>query len=373
MIKFKDIFKKSSVKIGFLVAGLFISLLLFLNYSVLTQSQESFSNVVEKLSQETPELPMGRGRDLNILRFTLAGTERLQPLHEEFRDNLSNSLISTITISIILSFLIGYASSKLFTKPLNSLVKGMKQLRENNYKEKLSKTGTEEFDIVVDEFNELSKELNRVEELRRELVTDTSHEFKTPLTSLRAQLEGLQDGVLKFNKTRATELLEQVTRLTSLVNTLDEYTRLRSKNSKLKKKNIKVATLLNSIIKKIKTDIKITIEIEKGLIIKCDKELTSRVLENLIENSIRYSKGKNIIIKATSKTIIVQDDGIGVSNKHLKDIYERFYRIEKSRNRKSGGMGLGLAIVKEIVEAHGWSIKSPKLRNKGFKTVITIY
>jgi two-component system sensor histidine kinase BaeS len=374
IMKFNKLLKKSSIKIGLLTAGLFVTMLLLLTYSVLSKSEDSFSKIVERVSvEEIPLIQPGkRMKGANILKFTLKGDERLKPLHEEFTENLSESLFSTLLISIGLSFIIGYASSKLFTRPINRLNKGLKKLKENKYKQRLEKTGTEEFDVLVDEFNALAKELSRVEELRKDLVSDTSHEFKTPLTSLRIQLEGIQDGVVKVNKKTITDLLEQVTRLTTLVHTLDEYTKLRGKNSKLEKKDVNIFKLLNKSKNKHKTKIHILNNVDKDLEVKCDKDLIQRVFDNLIENSIKYSKGSKIIISNTAKSISINDNGVGVPAKELKDIYERFYRVDKSRNRKSGGMGLGLAIVKEIVEAHGWSIKSTNVKSGGLKTTISI-
>lgn len=373
------IFRKSSIKIGALVATLTVAMFIILNFMVLQKSEESFIRVVETTlteeldAREDVQMHIPRG---GILRFTLEGIERLQPLQEEFTQDFQSSVLRMGLLSVFFSFLIGYAASSIFTRPLEKLTQEMKKLRQNNYKVDIEKTNTEEFDNVLNEFNLLAKELSRVEELRKDLISDTSHELKTPLTALKAQLEGVKEGVLKMDKKRAQDLLDQVERLNSLVETLQEYTRLRNKTYEIKKEKTNLSKLTKKAADSKKKDlkeakIKLHTDIPDSLIVQAESNLISQVLENLIDNALSYSKAKNLYISATSKKITVEDDGVGVNKKHYQDIFERFFRVEKSRNRKTGGLGLGLAIVREIVEAHGWSIKADKSKHGGLAIEIT--
>lgn len=371
--------RKSGFKIGVLVASLTVAMFMILNFMVLQKSEESFIKVVEQtISEELEnreEFMFGGPRG-GILRFTLEGIERLQPLQEEFTQDFQSSVLRMGLLSIFVSFIIGYAASSIFTRPLEKLTKEMKKLRQNNYQVDIEKTNTEEFDNVLKEFSLLAKELGRVEELRKDLISDTSHELKTPLTALKAQLEGVSEGVLKMDKKRAENLLEQVERLNSLVETLQEYTRLRNKTYELSIKPIMLAKIVKKIASSKKKSLKkskiiLHVDIPSKLRIDAETHLISQVIENLIDNALSYSKAKNLYISATSKGIIVEDDGVGVSKKHYQDIFERFFRVEKSRNRKTGGLGLGLAIVREIVEAHGWRIEAHKSGHGGLSIEIS--
>lgn len=374
------IFRKSGFKIGALVATLTVAMFMILNFMVLQKSEESFIKIVEKtISEEIskkkeypPDFPNGGG----ILRYTLEGVKRLQPLQKEFTQDFQSSVLRMGLISIFVSFIIGYAASSIFTRPLEKLTKEMKKLRQNNYQVAIEKTNTVEFDHVLKEFNLLAQELGRVEELRKDLISDTSHELKTPLTALKAQLEGVSEGVLKMDKKRAQDLLEQVDRLDSLVETLQEYTRLRNKTHEINKKSTNLSKLTKKVTSRKKKSLKeskmqLRMDIPSSLLIDADVNLIPQVLENLIDNALSYSKAKTLYITATNKRIVIEDDGVGVSKNHYQDIFERFFRVEKSRNRTTGGLGLGLAIVREIVEAHGWSIKAYKSEHGGLAIEIT--
>ncbi|MBD3362801.1 hypothetical protein GF362_03720 [Candidatus Dojkabacteria bacterium] len=289
-------------------------------------------------------------------------------LEREFKRNL----YTTITFANILGFglavIAGTIIAKQITKPLSELEKGIKKLKKNKYKFKLKHTDVEEFDIVIDEFNNLIKELDRVEKLRQDLVSDVSHELKTPLTSILGQLEGILDQLFDPDPKRIKTIKKQVERLSEMVEKLQDYTRIRSKTADLKLQNIKIHKIFSEVenmySQQLKNkNIRFVCNIDTDLTIRTDKLLLLRVITNLIDNAIKYSGGNEIICKADKEKIVIEDNGIGIDEKHLDLIFERFYRVEKSRSRKTGGLGLGLSIVKEIVEAHGWEIHAERVKN----------
>lgn len=395
MTKFNKIFTKISTKIALTVSLLCILLFVTLNAIVVEQSREIFRSVIEAIKFEPVAgtkgyiidrvspygvrlIPVPQyGYEAVTFSVNADGTIPANPLLTRYNAVLQSSILGVALFAIVLSIFIGLFAAKIFSKPLNELTSGMKKLRSNNYKITLNRTGTYEFDQVISEFNTLTKELQRVEDLRKDLISDTSHELKTPITSLLGQLEGIKDGVLTVDNERVDSLIFQVNRLNDLVEQLQEFSRIRNKNHNLNKEKINLNDLVNVIVKQNKSSLskkkmKVNIDIDEGFGIEGNREMLERVFINLFNNAISYSKAKNIYISAKDNEIKFSDDGIGVEEEHLSYLFERFYRVEKSRSRKTGGLGLGLAIVKEIIEAHGWRIKVRNRDGGGLEFVVSI-
>ncbi len=379
---FLKISRKTSVKIAIVVSLAMLTLLALLNLVVIERSKDTFVNVIKTITIGPVDggnivLEREEVRQYNILHFFQDGTERPTPLQEEFVEQFQASLISVSLIAIVVSLVIGFVSSQIFTRPLRSLSSGMRNLRNNDYNLRLKNIGSEEFDEVICEFNRLTDELSKVESLRKDLISDTSHELKTPITSLLGQLNGIKEGVFELDGKRTDLLINQVERLAEIVNRLQEFSRIQSNQIKIKKKRIEFLTFLKNIFSQFEQDlknnkIKQKFNIDKGFVVNGDEYLLEQVFSNLIQNAIKYSKASKIIVTANEKLIEFTDDGIGIADTDKPYIFERFYRVEKSRNRKTGGLGLGLAIVKEIVESHGWKIKVKDNIPRGTKFIISL-
>lgn len=377
----KDATSKTSIKIAIAVSAMIVALLVFMNVVVIEQSKDVFVSVVgtidiDRNGQVLFSNLSSKGQ-INILTFDSQGRIRPKPLQEVYVENLQQVLLKVALIAIIASIFIGILSSRIFSRPLERLSSGIQKLRGNDYKFKLEKTGTLEFDLVIEEFNRLITELQRVENLRKDLISDTSHELKTPLTSLMGQLEGMKDGIFDATPERITKLLDNVYRLNEMVETLQEFSRIRNKNQNLNKTSVELKTVVNQVIDSLSNDIeknklKVVIDIPDKFQIKADSYMLQRVFENLVTNTLRYAHASNLTIRSDEKSIEIEDDGNGIDAEHLPYIFERFYRVEKSRNRKTGGLGLGLAIVKEIIDLHGWrvEVESRTEKVKGIKFTI---
>lgn len=127
--------------------------------------------------------------------------------------------------------------------------------------------------------------------------------------------------------------------------------------------NFRLKEAANKIVEQFKNNLaekkmSVHLDFPDDYTLTADYSLMTRVLTNLFDNAIRYSQGTNIGLIADEKQIVLADNGVGIPVNHLQDIFERFFRLDKSRNRQTGGSGLGLSIVREIVEAHGWKIKA---------------
>jgi len=223
--------------------------------------------------------------------------------------------------------------------------------------------------------------LRRNEQFRKEFLQNLSHEFKTPVFAIQGYVDTLLSGALSnpdVNKKFLEKTSKNVDRLTNLLNDLDEISSLERGELVLSKQNFIIQDLIKDVFESLSVKAEasnIYCSIKKGcetpLTIYADKEKIRQVITNLVENSIKYGKQNGSITASMYKTdgkhilIELSDDGIGIPEKHLGRIFERFYRTEEGRSIDVTGSGLGLAICKHIIEAHGQTIHVRSRENIG--------
>jgi two-component system phosphate regulon sensor histidine kinase PhoR len=221
--------------------------------------------------------------------------------------------------------------------------------------------------------NEKELELLRQnEQFRKEFLQNLSHEFKTPVFAIQGYVHTLLAGALsnpEVNKKFLEKTAKNIDRLTHLLNDLDEISKLERGELVLNKQNFIIQDLVRDVFENLSLkaeEKQIQCSIKKGcelpLTVYADKEKLRQVIINLIENSIKYGKQHVAITASMYKTdgrhilVEITDDGIGINEKHLPRLFERFYRTDEGRSIDIGGSGLGLAICKHIIEAHGQTI-----------------
>jgi two-component system phosphate regulon sensor histidine kinase PhoR len=214
-------------------------------------------------------------------------------------------------------------------------------------------------------------ELRKQEKFRREFLSNISHEFKTPLFAIQGYIEAVQDDGFE-DKEMATQFLEKasknVDRLSYLIKDLDEISKLESGEMPINYSKFKVNDLVREVIESLEMkagqhDIKLVFKqkYDENVLVTADREKIHQVMVNLIDNSFKYGKqggstAVSIFDLHDQVLIEITDDGIGIEEKYLPRLFERFFRTEQSRSRQIGGSGLGLAIVKHIIEAHQQTI-----------------
>ena len=285
---------------------------------------------------------------------------RLEMLNDDFRRTIvTNTFISTL-IGAIAAVASAIYTSKNITDPLGKMEKGIQNVIENKYRGRLEVEGPYEVQELIKRFNQLLDELDKIESMRADLVSDITHELRTPLTKIQGQLEGVKDGVYKADDSHIERILDNVEQLKYIITRLQELIEIHSGKEKLKVGEVDIKKMLDSVISGYtgkNNEIKFVSVVDEGLKISVDRAKFRAVLDNLIENAYKYSKKGEIVITANKDLISIKDSGIGISAKDIPYIFERFYRVDKSRSSKTGGLGLGLAIVKEICDAHGFDIK----------------
>ena len=219
--------------------------------------------------------------------------------------------------------------------------------------------------------NEL-EQLKKAEVFRREFLANVSHELKTPIFSIQGYIHTLLDGGLEdehINLLYLEKASKSLERLCTIVDDLEAISRLESGELLIEGRRFDITELTREVFESLEIkarERKIRLEFKdntasRALYVEADKDLVRQVLVNLIVNSIKYGKYEGITsvgLYDIDDTILleVSDNGIGIDEKHLPRLFERFYRVDKSRSREQGGTGLGLSIVKHIIEAHGQSI-----------------
>ncbi|HKR81688.1 MAG TPA: HAMP domain-containing sensor histidine kinase [Candidatus Saccharimonadales bacterium] len=262
--------------------------------------------------------------------------------------------------------LLGLLAAGFIRRPLRQFNKAMVSLKQSNYKVQLQPTGIYEFDEVFTKFNNLINRLQHEEKLRKDLVSDTSHELKTPLTAMIGQLTAMQEGKHAATKERIATLKEQAERLAELVQQLDAHTKARIPDSG-EPEDIPLKQFCQQLTGHFGAELKqksilTKFNIPGDLIIRANRSALQRILTNLIQNALRYSEATELVITASSHQLTFSDNGKGVPATSLPYLFERFYRVDKSRNRAAGGLGLGLAIVKELAEQQGWDVHAEHAR-----------
>lgn len=228
--------------------------------------------------------------------------------------------------------------------------------------------------------------MKEMEDYRKEYIGNVSHELKTPLFSIQGYVETLRDGAVE-NLNIRDKYLERignsVERLLNIVTDLDQISKYEAAEISINYSVFDINALTKEIfdlleIEAHKKSAKLFLHTSQtAIMVRADKQKISQVLTNLISNAIHYSNREEALIKVITKSeqekvkIIVQDNGMGIKPEVLPRIFERFYRVETSRNRKDGGSGLGLAIVKHILEAHQQNITVESKYLEG--TLFTFY
>lgn len=338
-------------------------------------------NVKDEYTEETYKLTNGY-MDIGEVSIGYSGPIYYKNSDIMFFKALNLTLIIVTVIAVILSIIIGMLVSSNISKPILNIVKSTKDIADGNYTKKLKcENNIKELNEMTTSINELSDSLQKDEKMRKMLTRDISHELRTPLTTIRLQIDALIDGIWEPTEERLIGIQGEILRLTRLVGSLEELSQYDSYNLKLKKEKVEIAEMIKALLINFEKqvfdkNIKIVHNLE-NFYLNIDRDKISQCIINLLSNSIKYTEqyGKINISCFCDKSygyISIKDNGIGMEEEHLKDIFKRFYRIDRSRSRKTGGVGVGLTISKSIVEAHEGGINVYSKINEGSEFIIAI-
>jgi signal transduction histidine kinase len=255
------------------------------------------------------------------------------------------------------------------TQPLRDMAAAAHGMETGDYSRRVHTRSRDEVGQLAAAFNRMSAELQNLEQSRRDLVANVSHELKTPIAAIRAHLENLLDGVEQPDPTTLQVMLTQTERLGRLIEQLLELSRLESGELPLLREETPLAPLVTQVLSEIEVA-----RSDRGVVVEsalpidlppvdADRERVHQVLFNLVDNAVRFTPSGGAVTVSAHRhngavEIRVADTGVGIPPEHLPRLFERFYRADPARSREDGGTGIGLAIARSVVEAHGGHIRA---------------
>ena len=324
------------------------------------------------------------GGEKNIGRLEI---ERRLPsgrYENSFIDYLLRYTMAGALIMILFACGVGCFVAEKLSRPVIKVIERTKKIAKGDYEtsENLSQVGIKELDDLIKGAENLSRALAGQEKLRRRLMIDVAHELRTPLTVVRTQIEAIADKILEPTPERLELCMNEMNRLGGLIENVEALTRLEGETLEIHTEKTDMKKFLEPVLESFepvfeKAGINFSSQLENNLICEIDRDKFRHVIDNLLSNALRYTnEGGSVRTKLFSQNdkifIEVSDTGMGISEKDLPNIFERFYRADESRTRVTGGSGVGLAIVKAAVEAHNGTITAQSVKGRGSTFKITL-
>ncbi|HAG69864.1 MAG TPA: two-component sensor histidine kinase [Lachnospiraceae bacterium] len=301
----------------------------------------------------------------------------------------SNELLNIVYISAAIIFLFSLIILFTFTvvvfRPVRMIAAATKEYAGGNLDYKLEVSGNDEIGQLSDSLNYMANRLSQAGEDQKKFIANVSHDFRSPLTSIRGYLEAMVDGTIppEMHEKYIKIVLNETERLTKLTNSLLSLNNLSDKGMLLEITDFdinntikKTAETFEGICRKKKLKFNLLLTGD-ALYVSADMGKIQQVLYNLIDNAIKFSNPDSVIkLETTEKNetvfVSVKDDGIGIPRENLKYIFDRFYKSDISRGKDKKGTGLGLAIVKEIITAHNENINVISTEGVGTEFIFTL-
>ncbi len=337
------------------------------------------------------------------------------PLEMDFLKAQKKAFLLMGTGILLLSVFLSYALARQLLYPIEQLMKGTKAMQYANFDIEIDVTSRDELGMLAEDFNTMARTLKQYEHMRKQWISDISHELRTPLSVLRAKIEAVQDGIRAMTPGMVDSLHEDVTRLGKLVENLHSLSLADSEALTMVKSIIAPLKILKDTLKgfqvklehqQIRVKFHVSSDLEPSLkfnkahpldsqpqinrasldsavennglhYISGNRDALTRLFSNLIENSLRYTDPPGfldilVFTEGQYLKICFEDSPPGVPDNALTQIFNRLYRVDKSRSREFGGSGLGLSICRQIVENHQGSILAGHSDSGGLKITVKL-
>lgn len=313
---------------------------------------------------------MGNGMGMGMMNGQGYGPGDGTSLYADFRASFNEALMYATFAAILVAIVLSVYLSRSVVAPIQAMSQATQRIAEGRYEERVKVAGEDELSQLAIRFNQMAEKLNETESMRRRLIGDVSHELRTPLTAIKGSMEGLMDGILPATKETFLEIHSETDRLNRLVDDLQELSRVESHSYQLDITPLDVSSLVHTVTKRLahqaeSKHIKLNIQLAPNLPpVLADEDRAIQVVTNLTANALQYTPENGQVLLAAQQTgnevqISVKDTGAGIPPEHLAHIFDRFYRVDKSRSRQAGGgSGIGLTIARSLVEAqngHIWA------------------
>lgn len=298
-------------------------------------------------------------------------------IYEYLTDIKSQLILLTLLTSLIVGIFVFFISG-IIIEPIKNILKVIQKMSDGHLNQRIEVKGHNELYQLSSAFNDMAEKLEEVETTRQEFVSNVSHELKTPLSSIKVLSESLllQDGIPEeMYREFLHDINSEVDRMAAIINDLLQLVKLDRKQTAIVFKPVNINKCVENILKRLqplydKKNIHIIYENTKSVIADADEMKLSLALSNIIDNAIKYTPSNGVVTITISSDhqnafIKVQDTGIGIPDEYQSKVFERFYRVDKTRDRDTGGTGLGLAITHSTILLHNGSIKLTSHEEEG--------
>jgi len=282
--------------------------------------------------------------------------------HEMFDESVTRILLIAILVAIVVAILLAGVLAARLARPLRRANRAARRIAGGDYAARLPREGSEELVSLADSFNEMAAALGEHDRSQREFIANAAHELRTPLTNLQGYLDALRDGVIAPERQVFESLGEEVDRLVRLSRSLDDLARNDATARSGELEDVEIGAAVRKAVElcrpaATRRQLVLIVQAEEAHVL-ADPDDLSQVLVNLLNNAIAYTPvGGRITVHCESRAddlrVSVVNTGEGIPEADLPHVFERFYRVEKSRDRRRGGAGIGLAIVRQLVESAG--------------------
>lgn len=308
-------------------------------------------------------------------------TDLIMDARQNDLENIRELSIYAVIPLILLSFVGGYILSSILLKPLEKLNSEIKKKEMENINEEIPfDDNGDEISELIKSFNRMSNRLGKSFENQKQFVENASHELKTPLSLIQANIDtAMDDGTI--SKEELNDLLLSSKKQIKFMNDLTEDLLLMTLKDDIKFERVDIVSLIRKMIDSVKRKdflIKLNVNLKgKDIVfVEGNDVLLERALMNIVENSIKYSGGNELDINIDKKhnelIIRMKDNGKGIPDESKEKIFDRFYRVDKGRSRKEGGSGLGLSITKKIIECHNGKVYLNTENKEGAEFVVVM-
>lgn len=306
------------------------------------------------------------------------------PLGIAFLAQQTQAFYTVGAVMLALAALVAFLLARHLLAPVRELITGTRSLTSRKFDTRINITTTDELGELARDFNQMAKTLELYEQLRQQWISDIAHELRTPLSILRGEIEALQDGLRQATPERLASLHTEVVHMSKIVQNLHDLSLAESAAIHFKKEPVNLVAAVRASLQKFKgrfAEQGIALVDELGsaetTAIWGDRDRLLQVFSNLMENSLRYTDSPGSLTVrqlCTASEVLLQfsDTVPGVPKESLPRLFDRLYRVDKSRSRAHGGSGLGLSICKTIIEAHGGTIKAQQARDGGLLVEISL-
>ncbi|UPG62214.1 sensor histidine kinase [Metabacillus endolithicus] len=312
--------------------------------------------------------------------YMFKSTDQIQ----HFISRLNEHFILASVLILFFMLITIFFLSKALTKPLISMKEATRKISNGDFSVSLPKASKDEIGELSTSIQTLANDLNYLKKERTEFLASISHELRTPLTYIKGYTDiARRENISEKERLNYLDIIyEESNHVGDLLKELFDLAKMDQNTFPISKEKINICSFMNSIFQKMKPafkskGVKLEFTCKTEAVVDIDPTRFEQILLNLLDNSLKYSEMNSLTqIEITNENnfvnIIVKDQGIGIPDEDLPYIFDRLYRVEKSRSRLTGGYGLGLSIVKEIVGAHGGNITVESQLNKGTCFKITL-